>query len=974
MSTFNIIVPVGGTVYTEVSPTEAKYNHPDSATSWGYFSKFGPFEFNNGANITFSAKSPSPVSIYFKFVSDGGYPNEEPSYTTSNININSTEYSNYNIVLPSSANVYNFIELYLIGRDIDVYIKDITITPAPVPGLIYTVPLSEFNPSNENIIINNDNTYTFGIIDNTIIGDNMQVTIPFTYVTENVVNNNDGIKVLPGITYDIKQFDGVSLSYEAFNNFTGTISATDTPYIKDNMSFYRLFADSTTVNPNIGSWDTSGIQDMSFAFYNAHLFNHDIGNWNTSSVDNMHNMFGHAYAFNQNISTKISLDGTYLAWNTSNVIDMSHMFNMDPYDNFLGNFNNGQTPSNGTFVGNAPLLWNTSNVHNMEYMFRQCRRFNQNISTKNVIFDNGTVDEEYISFDTGNVMTMLRILACCETFNNGELPYNSTSPLYWNTNNVTSMDYMFGQYNFAVMSKGTYNQPMNTMEYTINGTTSVITYTSWNTSSVTNMYCMFQDNSFNQDIGSWDTNKVQDMAYMFNNCTPFNQNIGSWNTSSVTTMFAMFRNCTSFNQTIGSWNTSSVTTMAYMLANCTSFDQPINWNTLSVIDMYALFYNCRSFNQNIGNLNYTNVINTYNMLLNTGIKYDTYSTIIQDLYTNNTIHDVNFGTIGIHRINDNLTNTAYGYLTGTKNVIFNDAGSLTLSALEHMNNIYFPVITMNNDNNNDTTTLDRTEQYTIITDSGGRNNFYDNNQTLSHTVKFTDGVTLSVNTVLENTGDTLRIYNNDINGGLLYSSSGNINTYFPISAYNKLHFVFTSNDSIQNAGFILVLRVVPVLAGNICFRKGTLIDTDQGKIAINNIDTTFHTVRNKNIKFVTETISKHKELVCIKANSFAINIPSSDIVMSKEHAIFYKGKLLPIKNFVNIDGVDFIENNGEVLYNILLDSHEIMIVENMLVETLHPNNLLSQIYSKYGTCDNEIKTEHYNNINRELIENQVFSM
>jgi surface protein len=138
---------------------------------------------------------------------------------------------------------------------------------------------------------------------------------------------------------------------------------------------------------------------------------------------------------------------------------------------------------------------------------------------------------------------------------------------------------------------------------------------SWDTSKVTNMSSMFQNNwSFNQDIASWDTSKVTNMSLMFSNCQLFNKPIGSWNTSNVTDMNNIFGNCHAFNQPIGSWNTSKVTNMFYMFLAARAFNQNISsWNTSNVTNMGGMFWAANVFNQPIGSWDTSNVTDMVNM-------------------------------------------------------------------------------------------------------------------------------------------------------------------------------------------------------------------------------------------------------------------------------------------------------------------------------------------------------------------------
>ena len=121
------------------------------------------------------------------------------------------------------------------------------------------------------------------------------------------------------------------------------------------------------------------------------------------------------------------------------------------------------------------------------------------------------------------------------------------------------------------------------------------------TSGITDMSSWFMHTeTFNKDIGHWDTSSVMNMSNMFSGAEAFNQDIGHWNTGDVTIMQNMFLISKSFNRDIGQWATGYVTTMESMFQDASSFNQGLeDWDTDSVTNMSSMFYGASSFNQEL---------------------------------------------------------------------------------------------------------------------------------------------------------------------------------------------------------------------------------------------------------------------------------------------------------------------------------------------------------------------------------------
>jgi hypothetical protein len=154
------------------------------------------------------------------------------------------------------------------------------------------------------------------------------------------------------------------------------------------------------------------------------------------------------------------------------------------------------------------------------------------------------------------------------------------------------------------------------------------------------------------------------------------------------------------------------------------------------------------------------------------------------------------------------------------------------------------------------------------------------------------------------------------------------------------------------------------LSSETCFPGDTPILTDQGIIAISKINPDIHTIRSNPIISVTKTVSKEKYLICFGKDALYKNIPSQDTIMSQNHRIFYKGQMIKANDFLyKFENVKRVKYNGEFLYNILLEIHDKMEVNNLICETLKPTCDIAILYKKVESLTPEQKWKIMNTIN-----------
>ena len=313
----------------------------------------------------------------------------------------------------------------------------------------------------------------------------------------------------------IESFGPVGLTSWSFANANQLtyVSSKDIPNANTLTDMGSMFSAAVLFNSDIGNWDTSQTQTMSYMFYGASSFNQSLSAWDTSNVTRMNNMFHGASAFNGDIS----------AWDTSNVTEMDYMFCYASA--FNGDISAWDT-SNVTEMGymfdgasafNQPLnSWNTSKVKDMRFMFVDAKSFNQPLH----------------SWDTSNVESMSRMFSYATSFNQ---PLNS-----WNVAKVTSMEGMF-------INAKEFNQSLS----------------DWDVSNVTSMEDMFNKAaSFNGEL-DWKSkvSKVKRMGCMFKSATAFEgKGLSSWSTTAdLYVIEEIFAGAQNFNVDLTNWTVTGVT-------------------------------------------------------------------------------------------------------------------------------------------------------------------------------------------------------------------------------------------------------------------------------------------------------------------------------------------------------------------------------------------------------------------------------
>lgn len=163
-----------------------------------------------------------------------------------------------------------------------------------------------------------------------------------------------------------------------------------------------------------------------------------------------------------------------------------------------------------------------------------------------------------------------------------------------------------------------------------------------------------------------------------------------------------------------------------------------------------------------------------------------------------------------------------------------------------------------------------------------------------------------------------------------------------------------------------------LVISNVCFPADTPVETDQGSIFIQNIDPSKHTIRKKAIVAVIPTLSIDPFLVHFEKGCLGKNLPTQDTIMSQNHCLLIKGKMVPAIAYIRagVPGVNKVKYTGQVLYNVLMEEHDKMIVNGLVTETLEPNNYVAKMHrdiTMNQSLTEEEKAQYFEAMNKRIV-------
>jgi len=768
---------------------------------------------------------------------------------------------------------------------------------------------------------------------------------------------------------DITHFDTTNVTTMA-SMFYGCSSLTSLPFGSNfNTSKVRSMTGMFNRCSSLSSLDLSNFNTslvdgtMTSMFANCYSLTslNGLTSFNTSNVTSMRFMFAGCFALN-------SLDLT--SFNTSKVTNMSYMFSMTdasaiPQDSFLNTITFGENFGTSACTNMANMFyncknltnvqhkegsnpvsgidnWNTSNVTNMTSMFEN----NEQLSTIGDVYTNWNVlnvGSNHANFSLNSLLTNIPNFTDSQIDASGTLFFQQSGS-YVQYSTRTDGPWSNAVWPITVTNTDTINAL--TMTFTTDLSFNALTqYFILDSSNIT---IDGSKNVVNVNVDSYPGLVKNGTSDTSGNSNITIRNLGVESTYSVAGSGGWIG-----QSYFGNNATDNLVTNSYSTG-------PIGGNAGGIFgaESSAAIRNCYStgsISNNAGGIfgygskgSVSNCYSNGDIDANAGGIFGFGSSgSATNCYSRGTIGFSAGGIFGYYSFNSSANNC---YSTGTINggegigAFIDVSYCYSTNGASNWLDAYANAALNVSQSNNAWTDIDENStnvpyrltsflnQQTLYNPSGGSNVPSPENPSVLNPTDYTWSIT-SVN------GST-----NGQTGISINSSTGDI--YFNSLSYNIYAVNVLAVDSFGNYSFETFTNII----SNICFPAGTPIVTNQGIIAINKINPAIHTILNKKIVAITKTVSLDKYLVRFEKDALGLNLPCKATVMTKNHRLFYKGNMLPAETFVKTHSkkVHKVAYTGFVLYNVLMEEHNKMVVNNLICETLHPQNYVAKIYKVFN--------------------------
>ena len=354
-------------------------------------------------------------------------------------------------------------------------------------------------------------------------------------------------------------------------------------------------------------------------------FTVDWGDGQTSKVTS-HDDPNRIHTYEEAGDYNLVIEGLLEAWSFNDAGDKDKILIVEDfghlgYKNLSGAFHGCTNLT--TFEGGV-----TSNVTDMSHMFNGATQANPNVSKWNVskvtrmnsMFQNTTKAIPDVSgWDVSKVTNMSNM------FDNAVKAAPDVSE--WDVSKVTRMNSMF--------------------QNTTKATPDVSEWDVSKVINMSNMFA--QTRKATPDVSKWNVSEVTDMTGMFTDALQADPDVSKWNVSKVTNMSSMFSFAIKANPNVSEWKVSKVTNMSSMFLTAINAEPDVrDWDVSSVLDMLSMFKDATKANPDVSLWNVSSIMDMSNMFDNSGLSAANYDAFLINLVNNNSsVSNVPLGALSI---------------------------------------------------------------------------------------------------------------------------------------------------------------------------------------------------------------------------------------------------------------------------------------------------------------------------------------